>query len=148
MTVERSAWKWFGNAAHLIVARDCRFHLATLVGPWLVSTVGEYLPDSQVRETIASSRGVELRGRGDAREHDFMKRVGYLEIGLGRKYETMVFRAGKECATPDCGCGLPCPSDWSELDMAGYADAGAATRGHYAMCEKWAARTEAEVATA
>lgn len=102
--VEPKDWKWYGSASHLIVGNDCRFHLATKVGPWLVSTVGEYLPG-----------------------------------GCGRKYETMVFRLGRSPGECPCGCGLPKPVDWGELDVAGYNDAKAATAGHYAMCEKWAA---------
>lgn len=131
-------WRWFGQAAHLIVGQDCRFHLATQVGPWLVSTVGEYLPDSRVRDILAESRGKPLVGRGDARRADWMEKFGYEEIGCDRLYETMVFRAGKPCERDDCGCGLP-DIDGQELDFDGYNDAGSAARGHYAMCEKWAA---------
>jgi hypothetical protein len=129
-------WKWFGNAGHLIVGQDCRFHLCTQVGSWLVSTVGEYLPDSPVREILAESRGIQLEGRGDDRRYDWMRKAGYEEIGYGRKYETMVFRAGSPC---DCGCGMPTPDDWGDVDMDGYNDAPAATAGHMALCEKYAA---------
>lgn len=137
--IPRDEWKWFGSAAHLIVAQDCRFHLATLVGPWLVSTVGEYLPDAPVREILAERRGMTLEGIGDYRRASYMKQVGFEEIGAGRKYETMVFRAGEPCTSEDCSCGLPSAADWMELDANGYNDAGAATAGHYAICEKWAA---------
>jgi hypothetical protein len=65
----REGWEWFGNAAHLIVSRDCRFHLATLVGPWLISTVGEYFPDERSREIHAEVRGIQLQGMGDARRN-------------------------------------------------------------------------------
>lgn len=133
-----SEWRWFGHPAHLIVAEDCRFHLATLIGDVLVSTVGEYLPDSQVREVLTESRGVTLEGRGDDRRHDYMRKIGYEEIGVYRKFETMVFRVtGEVCTDPECGCGLP-RIDPSDLDFSGYNNAGDATRGHYAMCEKWA----------
>lgn len=139
--VPRDEWRWFGHAAHLIVGQDCRFHLATAVGPWLVSTVGEYLPDEKVRDIIAEKRGIVLRGMGDERRGDFLKRIGFETIGYNRTYETMVFRIGRICTTDGCGCGMPIPADWSELDMAGYNDAGTATRGHDAMCDKWAAVT-------
>ena len=136
----RETWEWFGNHGHFILGRDCRFHLATLVGPWWVSTVGELLSDLTSREIIASSRGIELEGRGDERRADYMRKIGWEEIGAGRTYETMVFAAGEErCAAEGCGCGMPIPADWSDLDSDGYNDAGSATRGHYAMCEKWAA---------
>lgn len=134
-----TTWKWFGHHGHLIVGRDCRFHLCTQVGDYLISTVGEYLPDERVREIIAQSRGVELRGKGDERRADFLKKIGFETIGLDRTYETMVFRVGDDvCDTPECGCGMPKVEDWGELDMEGYNSAGDATRGHVAMCEKWA----------
>lgn len=147
MTIDRSVWQWFGNAGHFICAYECRFHLTTQVGAWLVSTVGQYLPDSQVREIAARTRGVVLEGRGDAREYDYLRKLGYDDIGHGRKFETMVFRAGEPCSELECACGLP-KIDGQELDVEGYNDAGAATRGHYAMCEKWAARGEAEAVPA
>lgn len=141
MSIPREKWEWFGNAGHLIVGRDCRFHLATLVGPWWVSTVGEYLPDSVVRDMLAESRGFALKGIGDAREADWIRQNGWEQIGAGRIYETMVFRAGDgRCQGDICGkCGIPLPDEWEELDADGYNTAGDATRGHYAMCEKWAA---------
>jgi hypothetical protein len=123
------------HAGHLIVGNDCRFHLATYVGEYIVSTVGEWWPDESVREIHAQVRGVALEGRGDYRAADFLKKFGYMEIGAGRIYETMVFRAER---APD-GC---CP--WrmvsgADIDADGYNDAGDAYRGHFAMCEKWAA---------
>lgn len=137
---EKADWRWFGKAAHFIGGRDCRFHLATKVGPWLVSTVGEYLPDAPVREILADSRGIALNGMGDARRASWMEQVGYEEIGYGRTYETMVFRAGEPCGG-DCGCGVP-TIDGSKLDFRGYNNAGDATAGHLALCAKWAQRAE------
>lgn len=139
--VPPAEWRWFGNAAHFIGGHMCRFHMATLVGPWIVSTVGQYWPEESVRNIIANSRGVTLEGKGDARAADYMEKVGYEEIGHERTFETMVFRAGAPCAEPDCGCGMPRLDPPSELDSGYYNDAGAATRGHYALCEKWAAIT-------
>lgn len=133
-------WKWFGNAGHLCVSSECRFHLCTQIGGYLVSTVGEWLPGESSREIVAKSRGVTLEGRGDAREASFMRQIGYQEIGCGRKYETMVFRTdGGACG---CGCGLPTVS-FSEIDSDGYNDAGAATAGHMAMCAKFDAKEPA-----
>lgn len=136
--VAPDAWRWFGHAAHLIVGQDCRFHMATVVGPWLVSTVGEYLPDSSVRDVLAQVRGITLEGKGDERRADWMTKVGFEEIGYERTYETMVFRAGTPCTLPDCHCGLPQLADASEVDFSGYNSAGDAAAGHYAMCERWA----------
>ncbi len=140
----RPEWLWMPHPGHLIVAHDCRFHLNTWVpsddstpGGFIVSTVGEYLPDSVVREIHANVRGIQLSGRGDERLADFMEKCGYVEIGCGRLYETMVFRA--EPASPGEGEEC-CPfrmADSSALDVDGYNDPDAAALGHYAMCEKW-----------
>jgi hypothetical protein len=121
------------HAAHLIVADDCRFHLATWVGGHIVSTVGEWLPDESVRERLALSRGIELRGRGDARRADFLKRLGYEEIGAGRRYETMVFPAK---ANPGSCCRYVA-AEFHELDTGCYNDALAAYEGHLALCDAW-----------
>lgn len=82
MTIAKSEWIWFGHAGHLIVAQWCRFHLCTLIGDIMVSTVGEYVPEEAVREIL----------------HDYMRKEG-----------------------------------------KGYNHAGHAARGHYELCEKWAA---------
>src|SRR5262245_46801635 len=88
-------WQWYGNAGHFICGRWCRFHLATRVGPWLVSTVGEFVhPRHGGGSEIEEARWLRANWPGE-------------DIGLDRKYETMVFRAGDPCETKDCGCGLP-----------------------------------------
>ena len=105
---------------------------------YLISTVGEYLPDAPVREIFAQSRGVALEGMGDKRRAHYMEKIGFEDIGYGRKYETMVFSLnGKVCAGKGCGCGMPVPSDWRELDAERYNTAGDATRGHRRMVQKY-----------
>jgi hypothetical protein len=76
--IDASDWKWQGHAAHFICAADCQFHMATLIGGVVVSTVGDYKPQH---------RG----GKQD-------------KIGCDRTYETMVFPAEPD---PDCGCAQP-----------------------------------------
>lgn len=127
---------WYGKPGHFCAAMDCQFIMCTKVGPWLVSTVGEYVPSEGVREIMASSRGITLEGIGDARLASWMDQVGFEDIGCDRKYETMVFPAGGPCANPKCGCGVP-KIDGHELDMDSYNTAGDAHRGHYQMCEKY-----------
>ena len=139
--IERSEWKYYGHAGHLIISQWCRFHLCTEIGPWVVSTVGEYVPDEGVREIMANSQKITLEGRGDNRLADFMNRVGFVEIGYKRTYETMVFKVNGHCQAKDCNCGLPIIEP-SELDSNGYNDPKAATEGHYELCEKWAIITE------
>ena len=131
-----SKWEHFGHAAHFICGHNCRFHLATLVGKFLVSTVGELVPDESSREIYARSKGVALKGRGDERLYSFLKKHGFVELGYQRTYETMVFKAGKPCIAKHCHCGLPA-IDGSELDFAGYNNAKAATDGHRKLCLKW-----------
>lgn len=132
----KDKWIWMPHPAHFICARDCRFHLSTVVGKFIVSTLGEYLPDAPVREILATSRGVHLEGRGDARRSDYMKKIGYETIGYECLYETMVFKAVK--SNNKC---CPYRQDSGEsLDFAGYNDEGEAYKGHLAMCRKWVRR--------
>jgi len=39
--IPESKWKWFGDAGHFICSQWCQFHLCTLVGKYLISTVGK-----------------------------------------------------------------------------------------------------------
>jgi len=102
--IPENKWKWYGSAAHLCVASMCRFHITTLVGNIVVSTVGEFYEKPN-----------------DARP---------TEIGLGRLYETMAFKQTGMCS---CGCGLPTVSGL-ELLCEGYNHAEAANRGHLKIC--------------
>ncbi len=146
--VDKSLWVWMPHPAHFICSRDCKFHLATYVPRpdggigVIVSTVGEYLPDSAVREIFAQSRGIALEGKGDARYADYMQKIGYEDLGWKRKYETMVFRAKRREDAEDARC---CPweiESGRDIDMEGYNTAGDAYAGHMTLCEKWAASTE------
>jgi len=136
--------RWFGHAAHFILGHRCRFHLATQVGKYLVSTVGELWSERPTREIIARSddpKWLEANRHllGDDFDHAYFKRFGYDTVGCDRKYETMVFKAGAPCKSKDCGCGLP-TIDGSEQDFAGYNDAGSATAGHLKLVKKWSKR--------
>ena len=137
--MRKEKWVWMPHAGHFICGNDCRFHLTTYVGGYLVSTVGEYWPDRQVREIHA---GIHNRTwfdenkhrKGDDFDTAYMKEFGFIEIGLDRKYETMVFKAKKSAD----GC---CPFrilDGTELDFMGYQDGKSAYEGHIKMCKKWA----------
>jgi hypothetical protein len=74
-----------------------------------------------------------IREKGEASEPS--------DIGRNRKFETMVFSAGKPCDVSGCGCGLPA-IDGREIDFASYLDRASATRGHYALCDEWGTRSE------
>lgn len=98
-----SRWVWCGYAGHLIVAKKCRFHLSTRVGDYRISTVGDYWPDGATAPE---------------------------EIGVGRLYETFVFRVS--------GPGEGEPDDYDEIDSEVYNDSEDADAGHMAMCRKYA----------
>lgn len=120
---------WFGTPAHFIGSAWCGFHLATVAGDWIVSTVGELVWPNKIR----------------MREDDF-HRSNWDTMGIdpGMFYETMVFRAGKPCEEESCGrCGVPA-LEGDEKEQIRYATAGEATRGHYAMIEKWLMRRAAD----
>lgn len=118
-----SEWEWFGHAAHFCCGQWCRFHLATKVGPWLISTVGEYV---HPRHSCGNERD----------EAAWLKKNWPGEdIGVGRKYETMVFKAGPIC---ECGCGLPAISG-HEIDFLPANTSKEARENHMRLCEKWSA---------
>lgn len=125
MKITPDKWIWYGTPGHFVCAWWCRFHLCTKVGEYLVSTVGEYVHPRH-------------SGGNETTEREWLKKNWPGEdIGHGRKYETMVFRAGKICTDPKCNCKLP-EIDGPELDYNPYNERGAASVGHYEMCAKWA----------
>lgn len=107
---------WYGNAGHLCVSSDCRFHLCTEVNGYLVSTVGEYYPYGEKT----------------------MKPVGLMPKDL---YETMVFKmSGSRCK---CGCGLP-DIILSALICDRYATPKEANENHMKYCEEYAKKKSPE----
>lgn len=42
MATKHRDWKWYGYAGHFIGGKSCSYHLATRIGDYLVSTVGDY----------------------------------------------------------------------------------------------------------
>lgn len=137
--MRKENWIWMPHAGHFICGNNCQFHLFTYVGKYVVSTVGELVPDEPMREIEANAQGITLEGKGDARLADWFKKCGYEELGYKRLYETMVFKA-KKTKNKCCPWGQV---NGSDLDFEGYNDAGAATKGHYKMCLKWSKETVA-----
>ena len=98
----------------------------------------EYVIDVIKKQLIETKRNAiakqQLKGKGDERLADYMRKVGHEDIGSNRKYETMVFpsrKSGDKC----------CPyvaKDWSNVDFDSYNSAEDAFSGHYKMCLKWA----------
>lgn len=106
-------WVWYGRPAHFISARWCNFRLATLVGKYIVSSVGDYRKD----------------------EYFAVQSV----IGHERYYETMVFTAGGVC---DCGCGERRIDPASEIEMLPAQTDAECHANHMALCRKYAEMQE------
>lgn len=145
----KSKWVWMPHSGHLIVGSECQFHLNTMVGDYIVSTVGEWWPDQEVRRIHAGIRDAAWTSTnkhliGDPYDHAYLRRFGFMEIGAGRTYETMVFPAmpGDPAKCDACTWRV---SDWSDVDSANYNDAGDAYRGHLEMCETWSTRSASVV---
>lgn len=135
--MKRSEWVHMPHPGHYICGFDCRFHLNTWVGKFIVSTVGEYFPDAPVREIFANIRGVKLEGMGDVRRSDYMEKIGFENIGYDRKYETMVFRSGP--FVPNSCCPYR-QEKGIDLYMRGYNSAEEAAKGHLEICTDWSTR--------
>lgn len=139
--ITKDKWIWMPHPAHFICSKDCKFFMSTKVGKYIVSTVGEYLPDFRVREIFAKTRGKEIKGKGDEWDYNYMKQIGFEELHLGGIfYETMVFKAVPSVKKSGGGCEV-CPfqqDSGNDLDSEYYKTSPEAFKGHYKMCLKWA----------
>lgn len=129
MPVDQRDWKWFGVAAHFCCGQWCRFHMATQVGEYLISTVGEYVhPRHSNGSEAEEARWLSENWPGE-------------DIGMDRKYETMVFRAGKPCTSAGCGCGVPEIGEVCD-GFGSYNDRASAQAGHLCLCNEYAQKEE------
>lgn len=103
------------HAGHFICAYQCHFKLNTYVGGYIVSTVGEMANTNEF--------------------HKKLKTNDWEEIGVGRKYETMVFKAKK---SKDKCCSYEAIIAGGEIDIKGYNKSEDAYKGHLKMCNKYA----------
>lgn len=109
----KNFWEQLPHPGHLCVGKMCQFRLATIVGAFLVSTVGEYFPKGQ--------KEMEMIG-------------GYIDGDSFKPfYETMVFRCGAE--RHDCGC--PSNVDYSEIECLRCETDKEALKQHRELCEKY-----------
>lgn len=113
--MKKEDWIWMPHPGHFCAASSCNFRMNTYVGEYIVSTVGEYVPEAN-------------------------RRSGKLEeLGWNRLYETMVFRAIK---SKDPCCPYRADVGGGELDMEGYNTAKDALKGHMALCLKWSKKQQ------
>lgn len=116
--MKRENWIWMPHPAHFICSYKCHFFLATYVGKYIVSTVGEMADTNE--------------------HHERCQKGTWEEIGCGRKYETMVFKAVKDKENKCCPWSVNVET---ELDVKAYNTAEEATEGHYKLCNKWSKET-------
>lgn len=136
----KDKWIWMPHAGHFICSKDCRFHLNTYVGKYIVSTVGEMWGDRIVREIHAKVYdprwlSENAHRKGSDFDYAYMKKFGYQEIGCGRTYETMVFKAKQN---KEHGCCPYIMANTNHLDINVYNTAKEAYEGHLKLCKKWA----------
>jgi len=139
--MKKSRWIWMPHPAHYILANKCQFTLATYVGKYIVSTVGELWPDRDSRRINAKISDPEWWAKnksllGDNFDRAYFERFGFETIGYNIKYETMVFRARR---MPKDRCSA-CPYEpiiHKQLDFLGYNDPLSAYKGHLELCNKW-----------
>lgn len=139
--ITQDKWVWMPHPAHFICSQYCQYVLATKVGNYIISTVGEYWPDQAVRRIHAEVHDpkwwAENRDKkGDTFDHEYMKKFGFEDIGYNRKYETMVFKAVKN--TNEIKCCEYVQANGQDLDFVGYTSAQEAYKGHMEMCHKYA----------
>ena len=128
--MKKERWIWMPHAGHFILGQKCRFRLNTYVGNYIVSTVGEYVLDNNLIDLLTP----EFKHlRGDNKEYAYIRKYKCEDIGCGRKYETMVFKARK--SKHKC-----CPYEIivnDEVDSNGYNEPEQAFKGHLRLCMKW-----------
>lgn len=105
-----SKWKWYGHAAHFIAADNCLFHMTTVIGDYIISTIGDYYPKNE-------------------------RSSNPTQIGLDRLYETYVFIDTKRRCSEKCKCPL---ADGGEIDALHANDRVTANANHTKLCRKYA----------
>lgn len=102
--IEQKDWEWLGYTKHFIGGDKCKFSMATKVGNYIISTVGDYQPSGKM-----------------------------VEIGAGRMFETMVFKAAK--ASCEC-CNWECDVTEQLDNFGAYNSPLEAQKGHVDICSE------------
>lgn len=141
---DRSNWVFMGHPAHFIGAKDCKFFIATNVGDYIVSTIGEWFPDREIRRSdlqwimkTGSQQEIKLAKRiydlqGIDFDNEYYDAYGLREIGHNRTYETLVFES-----MPAYNCCPYVPKTFEEKDFIGSNSAKEATKNHYYLCNRY-----------
>lgn len=127
--MKKDKWIWMGHPGHFIGARSCGFVLNTYVGKYIVSTVGEYAPETGRHASEEDLKEVPAAYR------EWFKIRGFETLGYTRFYETMVFKAGKDDESKCCSYSAMTAD--GEKDFKGYNNPVSAYKGHLELCKKW-----------
>lgn len=126
--IPQNKWRWLGHAQHFCAADNCRFHLATVVGKYVISTVGDYYPPLTASSKLTGSAADLKAGRRPERVRE---RIG---AGEDSFFETFVFQVDTKAKKADCGC--PELKSFCEVWGERAATAQEATRKHMGMCTR------------
>jgi hypothetical protein len=122
--MKKDKWIWMPHPAHFIGGKYCQFKLATYVGKYIVSTVGEWEKD-------------EIDRKFDRPETEEGKSRFKLINGYGA-YETMVFEAKKRKENDkNYQCCFYEIIVEKMVDEKRYKTATEAYRSHLKLCNKW-----------
>lgn len=122
-----SEWEWFGHPGHWILGYRCQFHLLTVVGDKMISTVGEYVPSDFAKYgLLGETEWLQKNWPGE-------------KVNLDDYYETMVFSVTGRCEDNSCGSCRSPQYVGKCLKKDGYQTRKAAQDGHIKMCMKYAA---------
>jgi len=112
--IERDKWEWFGMAGHYVCRHQCQFHLCTVIGDYMISSVGARVETQKSRD--------------------------WVDIGSERKFETMVFKLNNQerCAAEGCLCEMPIDWDGNQLETRCCNTPGECQKHHMELCLKYA----------
>lgn len=114
MPVPQEDWVWCGYPLHFVGGKNCRFHLGTRIGDYIVSTVGDYHPSSAHWDAPAEPIGA----------------------GADSLYETYIFRCAGE------GTHGEGEIDPTEIEGHRFATSEEACAAHLRYCLKYAKRKQ------
>lgn len=126
-------WTWMPHVDS-IIGDDCQFRLCTYVNGYLITTIGEYLPERNILKSIHPLDNKLQTLKGDEFDRYFLSKYGYEKIAMGHLYQTQVFIAQKRVEEEDQCCTHHRVKGEYCIESNGYAYAVSATVGHMNLC--------------
>jgi hypothetical protein len=138
--MNREDWIWMAHPGHYRWADFCRFRLCTYVGNYIVSSVGEYLPNftednlDKVNMIDSLIGLAKIRKEYSDDDSDIPGNSYEKLVGSSYLYETIVFKSLEN--TSECKCCIAICDD-EEIEKNEYNTQELAFAGHYELCEKY-----------